>query len=220
MPNFTGLREAINQYILLIKKLTHILNKEQQKPLNDIIVKHLEEAHYIDDNYQNIVNKIREDFRVDLITRLINQLNGELFEVKSDLTIHQNYSKLWIHFKNRKDVLFSYCVEPFSAKGNDNGAMFVGLYGHKRALCNTIPDANILNDVWQHHHKLKTTTGNNLHLNSQNLLRILYDSKSDDYKKLATHIVEQIITFIKDTNQYILPIDDNAPVEKLKKEVF
>lgn len=217
VPNFTGLREAINQYILLIKKLTHILNKEQQKPLNDIIVKHLEEAQYIADNYQNVLNKIREEFRKDLIKNLKRRLNLELFEVQSDLSIHQKYSKLWIHYKNRKEP-FSFCVEPFSANGNGSGAMFVGLYGHEFALCDAIPEPNRLNDVWQHHIKLKTTEDNNLHLNSKNLLRILYESKSENYVKLLTHVLHQIISFIKDTNKYILPTDNKIPVEKIIKE--
>ena len=98
-----------------------------------------------------------------------------------------------------------------------SGAMFAGLYGHEFALCDAIPNPNRLNDVWQHHIKLKTTEDNNLHLNSKNLLRILYDLKSDKHKKLAGCVVEQVITFIKDTNKYILQVDDKAIVEKTKK---
>jgi hypothetical protein len=219
VPNFTGLREAINQYILLIKKLTHILNKEQQKPLNDIIVKHLEEAQYIADNYQNVLNTIRENFRKELKKRLEAILNDELFSVKTGRPIHQNYSQLWVHYKNRKHIPFSFGIEPFSANGNGNGAMFIGLFGYDGAKCKKLPNPNKLNDFWQHHSKLTTEADNNLHLNSKNLLRILYDSKSDDYKNLVTHVVHQIITFIENTNTYILPIEDKTTVKKVKKEI-
>jgi len=218
VPNFTSLREAINQYILLIKKLTHILNKEQQKPLNDIIVKHFEEAQYIADNYQNVINTIRERFRKELAKRLKTKLNDNLFSVKAGRPIHQNYSQLWIHYKNRKHIPFSFGIEPFSANGFGNGTMFVGLFAYNGAVCEALPKANKLGDAWQHHLELETASGNNLHLNSKYLLKVLYDSTTDAYEKLVKHVVEQIITFIKNTNKYVLPPEDNVTVEKIKKE--
>lgn len=218
VPNFTGLRESINQYILLIKKLTHILSKEQQKPLNDIIVKHLEESQYIADNYQKVINTIRERFRKELKKRLEKQLNEELFVIKEGRPIHQNYAQLWIHYNNRKHIPFSFGIEPFSGNGNGNGTMFVGLYGYKGALCEKLPNPNRLNNVWQHHHKLKTAAENNLHLNSKNLLKTLYNSTSEDYEKLVSCVVGQIITFIGETNKHILPTEDATTIEKVKKE--
>jgi hypothetical protein len=50
--NFTNLRETINQYILLIKKLTYTLNKEQQVELTSIMLNNLEEAKYVAENYE------------------------------------------------------------------------------------------------------------------------------------------------------------------------
>ncbi|WP_452218752.1 PDDEXK-like family protein [Lacinutrix undariae] len=218
VPNFTGLRETINQYILLIKKLTHILNKEQQEPLNAIIVEHLEEAQYIADNYQNVLNTIRENFRKELKARLEEVLNPELFHVEVGKPIDQSYSQLWIFYKNRKEIPYSYGVESFSGRGNNNGAMFVGLFGYNGAKCESLPTPNKLNDFWQHYKALKTMTDdNNLHLNSKNLLRILYDSKPDVYESLVSYVVTQIVAFIKDTNKYVLLTDNKIPVEKIIK---
>lgn len=204
VPNFTSLREAINQYILLIKKLTHILNIEEQKELEKTIVNHLEESRYIAENYQNLVNNIREEFRVDLKKRLSIDSRLKMFELKSELKIEQAYSKLWIHFKNRKDIPFSYGVEPFSAKGNGNGAMFVGLYGHEYAKCEGITAPLKLNDVWQHIQWLTTTKDDNrVHLNSPYLLKVLYNRESNEYEKLVSTILEQIVSFIEETNVFI-----------------
>jgi hypothetical protein len=204
VPNFTSLRESINQYILLIKKLAHILNTEEQKALSDTIVENLEESQHIANNYQNVINSIREAFRKELISRLKKHLEEELYEVKSDLPVFQNYSKIWIHFKNRQEVPFSYCVEPFSASGNSNGAMFVGLYGHDHSIAKTIPDPNRLNDVWQHIHWITTTENNQVHLNSPSLLKTLYDSKTNQYNNLIAEAFDQIVEFIEETNKYIL----------------
>ncbi|MEM5566934.1 PD-(D/E)XK nuclease family protein [Psychroserpens sp. AS72] len=216
VPNFTGLRESINQYILLIKKLTHILNKQEQKALKDTIVNNLEESKFIADNYPSVVNDIREGFREDLVLRLQDYLGSKIYSVKSDLSIYHVYSKIWIHFKDRKDIPFSYCVEPFSGRsnGHDSGRMFVGLYGHDKAKCEAIENPTILNDVWQHVHWLKTAKGNNLHLNSVKLLKALYNQESSLYKNLVDEVFNQIVEFIEKTNIYILK---NVDIVKDKK---
>ena len=203
VPNFTALRESINQYILLIKKITNTLNDKAEKELFDTMVENIEESRFIANNYQKLLNEIRENFRKELVTRLVDKLDKTRYSVKSELPVNQNYSKLWIHYENLQHVPFSFCVEPFSASGNSNGAMFVGLYGHKNAVCSLLPDPNRLNDVWRHVSWLQTPIGNSLHLNSPNLLRILYATNSNEYKNLVATTVSQVIEFINETEPYI-----------------
>ncbi|WP_282031751.1 hypothetical protein [Winogradskyella eximia] len=144
----------------------------------------------------------------------------EIADIKKVLSDTKLITKLWIHYVNRDNVPFSYGVEPFSAKGNGKGAMFVGLFGHENAICELIPETNKLNSFWQHYKELKTAGDkNDLHLNSHNLLKKLGGSNTEEYERLMKAVVNQIIKFIKDTNQYVLPIDDKATVEKVKKEV-
>lgn len=180
------------------------MNKKEQQELTDVIVKNLEASKYIADNYQNIVNDIRERFRHDVIKNLNKKLDSSLFIIKSDLPIHQNFSKIWIHFVNLDQIPFSYCIEPFSAKGNSDGSMFVGLFGHNHAKCESLPNPLKLNEFWQHIHWLKTSEGNNLHLNSPNLLKELFSQEADSYNKLINGIVDQIVKFVEQTNKYVL----------------
>uniref|UniRef100_UPI004049E3EF PDDEXK-like family protein n=1 Tax=Gelidibacter sp. TaxID=2018083 RepID=UPI004049E3EF len=203
VTNFPSLRESINQYILLIKKLTHTLNKEQEKELFDTMINNLEESRFVADNYQKVVNDIQEKFRMELKKRLENSLS-ETYNVVSDLPVNQSYSKLWIHFIKIENQSFSFCVEPFGGKGNGNGKMFVGLYGHNKVICKEIPSPERLNDVWQHVHFLTTSKNNNLNLNSPSLLKILYDSKSNEHEALVSTVFNQIVQFIEDTEPYLL----------------
>ncbi|KQC33029.1 hypothetical protein AAU57_06610 [Nonlabens sp. YIK11] len=203
VANFTALREAINQYILLIKKLTHTLDNKAEMELFDTMIDYFEESKYVADNYQKLVNTIRENFRKEIIKRLKISLDISKYDVISEHPIDQTYSKIWVHYIDKKHVPFSFCVEPFSGRGNTNGAMFVGLYGHKGAICSSLPNPNKLNDVWKHIQTLMTKSGNNLHLNSSDLLKKLYHSESDHYENLVSTTCQQIIQFIQETEPYL-----------------
>lgn len=203
VPNFTALRESINQYILLIKKLTNTLNDKAEKELFETMVDYMEESKYVADNYQKLVNGIRENFRNELLSRLEIKLDRNKYRIENQLPINQNYSKLCIHYVNLEHIPFSYFVEPFSANGNADGAMFVGLYGYNKVICNSIPDKNKFNDVWQHIKWLETANGNKLHLNSPNLLRVLHHKNSKDHEKLIVATVDQISNFIEETEPYL-----------------
>jgi hypothetical protein len=209
VSNFTGLRESINQYILLIKKLTNTLNNTAEMELFQSMAENMEEAKYVAENYQKLITRIREDFRKEVVKRLILELPADKYWIESKLPINQNYSKICIHYLNLKHIPFSYFVEPFSASGNADGAMFVGLYGYNNAICKTISNPNRFNDVWQHIQWIVTGDGNKLHLNSPNLLRKLYyknpndSDKFKDYDALVNATVTQTIEFIKATEPYL-----------------
>lgn len=209
VPNFTALRESINQYILLIKKLTHTLNDKAEKELFDTMVDSMEESKYVADNYQKLVKTIRNDFRKEITKRLRKVLLSDKYLIEGELPINQNFSKLNIHYVNLKKVPFSFVVEPFSGSGNADGAMFVGLYGHNKALCKSIPEPKRLNEWWQHIKWIKTNSDNNFHLSSPNLLKKLYyknsenPEKKEQYENLVSNICEQIMEFIKDTEPYL-----------------
>jgi hypothetical protein len=91
VANFTTLREAINQYILLIKKLTHTLDNKAEMELFDTMIDYFEESKYVADNYQNLLNTIREKFRKEIVNRLKEGLDSNKYEVKSEHHIDQNY---------------------------------------------------------------------------------------------------------------------------------
>ncbi len=66
VANFSSLRESINQYILLIKKLTNTMDDKYQAELLDVMMSNIEESKFIANNYDNAVLALKNNFRKDL----------------------------------------------------------------------------------------------------------------------------------------------------------
>lgn len=201
VPNFTGLREAINQYILLIKKLTNTLDTKTEKELFDIISDNLEESKYIVDNYQKLINTIRDSFRNDVKTGLENKLDNQKYTVEVGANIENSYAQLWVTYTGKVNHKLIYGIESFSGRGNKRGKMFVGVFG-KEALpeLKHFEELERINAFWQHVAYLKTKDDNSLNLNSSVLLNRIRD-KEAKYDTLLDTVVKQIILFINNTEK-------------------
>lgn len=199
VPNFTALREAINQYILLIKKLTHTLDHKAENELFDTMTDYLEESKFIVDNYQKLVNSIKNKFRNDIVNALNNQLNDTKYSLELGSPVHSNFSQLWISYKGKANHKFRYGIESFSGKGHKGGKMFIGVFGYD-PLPTLKNDAEYLNTGWQHVHYLTTKEGNNVNLSSTTLLQRIKDDKEiKKYEVLLDTVVNQILTFVATT---------------------
>lgn len=203
VPNFTSLREAINQYILLIKKLTNTLNMDAQEELFDTMTDYLNESKIIADNYNALVNHIRDKFRSDLKNALEEQIDSSRFKLVLGNDVDKYYAQLWIDFKGKVDHKFRYGIESFSGRGFNNGRMFIGILGYEPLMdFKKYPNKEWLHKGWQHIHRLKTPEGNHLSLNSSVLLNRIRDKKEIiKYNELLENTVNQIIEFIEKTEK-------------------
>ncbi len=157
VSNFTALREAINQYILLIKKLTNTMNTKQEKELLDIMMANLEESEFISNNYDKALVKLRDNFRKSLKAELEKHLCKEKYTIKNGSPVKNKFSQLWIHINNSPSPEFLFGVESFSGTGHKNGVMFVGLYDKNNSpLIAAIPEENRLNEGWKQVRYIKT----------------------------------------------------------------
>lgn len=207
VPNFTSLREAINQYILLIKKLTNTLDNKTEQDLFEAMIDNLEASKYIAENYQKLANRIREKFRKDVKEKLETKLKDKPYVVKIGKPIDSSFAQLWIYYKGVANHNLRYGIEPFSGKGIKNGRMFVGICGTE-----SLPKAFDINELtrfnkyWQHALLLSTADGNSLNLNSSVLLKRIIDDKEKEKKKyelLLNAVVEQVNTFIEGTEEQL-----------------
>lgn len=217
VPNFTALREAINQYILLIKKLTHTLDNKAENELFDTMTDYLDESKFIVDNYQKLVNTIRDKFRNDVKRSLETKLDKATYSLEIGAPIHNSFAQLWINYKGNVDHKFRYGIESFSGKGNAGGKMFVGVFGSESLpKFEFYPELERLNEVWQHIHYLTTTQDNSLNLNSTVLLQRIRDGKEiKKYEVLLETIVNQILVFISKTEKELdfILCEDNSAIE-------
>jgi len=199
VPNLTSVRESINQYILLIKKLTHNLHMEQEKELHQTMSRYLEEASYIANNYEDMVSKFRERYRKDLKLFLNSHLDLNKYTVENGLAVTNKYSQLWVYINNFDKEEIKFGVESFSGKGHDNGEMFVGLLDMKKSeVLKDLEVENEKNAFWRFTRPLLTADANKINLQDMFSIKIISNSENTQYLKIVENVGLQILQFIKD----------------------
>jgi hypothetical protein len=197
--NFTNLRETINQYILLIKKLTYTLNKEQQAELTKLMLDNFEGSKYISENYDRVLNQIRNNFRKQLIEKLQTSLDAKKYLVNEGASIQNKYSQIWISLIKQPEPEFQIGIESFSGRGNLNGNLFVGIYNPKNAIeIAELLDENKLSNVWRQSRFIKTESNNKVNLSNEYWMKVLADKNSSEYKRLIEKCEKDVISFIQE----------------------
>jgi hypothetical protein len=202
VANFSGLRESINQYILLIKKLTNTMADKYQTEIINLMMSNVEESKFIANNYDNALLNLKNNFRKDLMEKLKLDLS-----INYDLDLGaepkaNRISQLWIHLKSNPDFLFG--IESFSGAGNKNGDMFVGIISKgeiRSEILKSLPEENKLNDRWRQIRVLKTADLNPINLSHNYTIKILNNRGKENqssYKKLLNTCYEQVIGFVRD----------------------
>ncbi|OBX26821.1 PD-(D/E)XK nuclease superfamily protein [Gelidibacter algens] len=216
VPNFSTLREAINQYIVLIKKLTHTLNKEQEKKLLDVMKSHLEESRFVADNYNKMVIRLWNNFRIDLKKELLDRINKERYYITIDKKVYEKYSQLWIHFKSEPSPQFLFGVEPFSGAGHKEGKMFIGLYNSGNStLLKDLEEENKLSNKWKQVRYILTKDRNSISFSDNFTIDKL--ANQSDNKEYVNLFATQIIKFIEDYEK-LLPQEVFEQVQKMEGE--
>jgi hypothetical protein len=208
VPNFSGLREGINQYILLIKKITNTMDTKYQTELLDLMMSNIEEAKFIATNYDSALITLKDNFRRDLMSKLEVDLRANYDLDLGDEPKLTRISQLWIHLKSTPDFLFG--IESFSGHGHKNGDMFVGLMSRsikKSQILMSLPEENKINDGWRQIRFLKTEDLSPINLSNNSTIKILNNKGKENqssYKKLLNTCYEQILGFVKDYEK-VLP---------------
>ena len=199
VPNLTSVRESINQYILLIKKLTQNLNMEQEKELKETMSRYLEEASFIARNYDSMIYDSKKRFRDEVKRKLEDKLDPENYTLEFGLPVNKDYSQLWINFNSVDKDEFKFGIESFSGRGHDNGDMFVGLIDKVASpLLKDLSAENEKNKWWRFTRQVRTEDGNPINLHHIYTLKILARTESKEYQKLLNRVVDQSLQFIRE----------------------
>ncbi|TSE05871.1 PD-(D/E)XK nuclease family protein [Aquimarina algiphila] len=199
-------RESIKQYKILIQKITHTLNNEEDKELNALVMQHLEEASYISTKYHKVTNDLKQKFRKALLEELQSKiidgdtdLKGFTLESKKDIT--QVHAAIWLEHDDSKVSKKWFGIESFSGKGNGNGVLYVGLFAGQGAnLSESDKEFDRLNIYWPHHRKL-SFENQTIYLSNDSILKKMI--KEDLLKKMVDGCTTQIIDFIKENRRCI-----------------
>ncbi|WP_052752858.1 PDDEXK-like family protein [Kordia zhangzhouensis] len=191
-------RESIKQYKILIQKITHTLGNQQDKELKVAIVEHLEEASQIATTYQQVIRKIKNDFRVKVYELLVPKFPN--YSLKRPKDINQTYASIWFNEPTCAKNATWFAVESFSGYGNKNGILYVGIYSDNPNFKRE-ETFNRLNKWWLHY---KALTYNDEELNLSDLALLKTLSNRSNMEAIANSVVEQIIEFVKAHEKYLL----------------
>ncbi|MBE7639563.1 hypothetical protein GUB10_04380 [Salegentibacter sp. BLCTC] len=198
VPNIPSIRESINQYILLVKKLTHNLNMKQEQELRDTMARYLEEASFIAGNYDSMITDFKNKFRNDVKKALENHLDTNNYSLEKGSAVTANISQLWIIINSVDKEEFKFGIESFSGSGHNNGDMFIGLFDKVASpVLKDIPSENEKNQWWRFTRQLRTEDGNPINLHHIYTLKILARPESNEYQELLNRVVKTSLEFIE-----------------------
>lgn len=121
------LREAIKQYIYLIKKLTgQTLNKKMGEEIQDLILKNFLSAEQIVKEFEKIKYKISGSIRTRIADNLILELGSKYIVTKRN-NVGDTNSGIWLELKDYQNLGIYFGIEPFSGKGNVRNELFFGV---------------------------------------------------------------------------------------------
>jgi hypothetical protein len=196
VTNFVSLRETINQYILLIKKLTYTLNNKQNDELTGVMLANIKEALFIAKNLNKALDAVRERFRITLKEALEEALASKKYDVSLGYAIDKKHAQIWIALKEQQG--FRIGVESFSGNGHLDGSLFVGICNHgDSAVIKEIADDNKLNNMWRQVHRIKSNGGNYINLSNDYWIDVLLEEESAKYQELLALCKNQILAFIE-----------------------
>ena len=87
------LRESIKQYKILIQKITHTLGNQQNNELKTVVLNNLEEASLIASKYNQVVKKIKEDFRNKVVELLKIEITE--YSISKPKEVTKQYASIW-----------------------------------------------------------------------------------------------------------------------------
>ncbi len=129
--DYPSIREGINQYITLLKKITHqTTNLNLSMEVQNIILNNIESSQLIYDNFDKAIYKITSEVRNKVIEGLKTRIDNR-FEISEQYIMNNKSAFAPIFISSNflpKDVKFA--IEGFNyfMTGHKNGALYYGVW--------------------------------------------------------------------------------------------
>lgn len=192
------LRETIKQYIILMKKLTNTIDKEEEKELLELILNNYESSIFLANNINKTIANFNDKIRQSIFKSLTDQI-GENYFIDLGKNTDAVYSQIWIRVKGHKgDQLifgiqnFSVTADPFFGRG-----IIIGIFVMNG---NYIEDYKKLGEkrsnYWCAVEKFQSYKNLEIDLQDHVFLNKLFTS-DDFYNGFVEHIVSETIVYLK-----------------------
>lgn len=222
--NVAQLREAIKQYYLLIKKLTHQMMDPNSLSIRKLLFEHGESSQYIAENFQNIKNEIKERFRNDVANLLNQKLNdGRVNCVPRNKVSNKGIAQIFVYLNHFQETGFLILIETFSGFSGAHGAeMFIGL-AVPNLSNRDFPISGEVNNFdtafWKAVNYIEIDK-KRVNLEDISFLEKIMEPSSEKYQRVLQSFVVQCVSFIDNQYPVIQAYFENKKIEEsnIKKE--
>lgn len=201
--DYPALREGIKQYTLLIKKLTHTMNNEEENQLFKLILRNYDEALYLANNINKALIKFKSKIREDVINKLQDKLENK-YELFRGGNIDSTYSQIWIKIKGLEEKKIFFGIQSFAlVKDNNFPQLFVGIFIFNGLYHETYKDLGTKkSNWWVQQHLFEDFQGYETDLCNKRTIKKLFTDEGF-YTGFIDHIVSQSVKYIHEHHQNV-----------------
>lgn len=216
------LRESIRQYIILLKKLTHTMEKKEQEELYQLILNNYEEASVVKANFDASIVDLKRRLR-NTVIQLLTEKIGEDYQIIKGERIENTYAQVWIIPKRFPKSSMYFGIESFSGRGVPDPRLFIGIINMKGSNTNRSPFWDLeryknkdtrKDNRWIHLQFFEHYGDVSMNLSSKRTIKAL--ANSTFFTAFATNMVDQIIGYLKEETRFLV---DFLEQEQLKENV-
>lgn len=190
------LRESINQYIILIKKITNTMDNKEQRELEKIILSNYEVSSFVASNFEKAAQNLKEKFRCDVINLLKVEI-GDKYLIESGSPASFTNSQIWIKPISIHNSHLCFGIESFSGKNHFN-TLIIGIF-NKNAPTKTgyseIEGVDSYSNWWLNVKYFEDFQNKKIYLGSSETISLIY-SDLDFRKGLLNDIVRQVKEYL------------------------
>jgi|AntDeeMinimDraft_5_1070356.scaffolds.fasta_scaffold01200_6 hypothetical protein len=186
------LRESIKQYLILIKKLTDTMGKEEDKELTNLILENFESVKVINKNFYKAVYNQRDKIRDKVYERLKEKLGDENYVFEKGGFGKDLQSHIWVTPEKTKDTDIWFCISSFGYGGFIDNDFFIGIVDYGGENKEDIKTRKLFKfDKYEP-------------INFGNLDFIKGTTTKDFYDKLIEEIIDQSLDYIKNNKDRLI----------------
>ena len=202
------LKASIKQYLILIKKMTNSMDEKEKEEMNAIMAKHFEEAEYIKNNIDGLKKQIGEEVRTEVL-KLCKERFKEDFIITPGKDTSNQYSQIWLKFKNHQNANLFFGIESFSHLLEE--VMYVGILNNGGKELSYMYGERSDSIWWPYYTLIEEFEGYRIYFDEPKTLERLYFDK--DFKsRFAEHLVDELEKFVNIYKSSLLEYLDTKKV--------
>jgi hypothetical protein len=180
VPDVPFVRETLQQYLILIKKLTNTMGDNGNRELNNIILDHYDTAKYISDNFNNVRLEMPKVIRSGVLNQLKTKYSAK-YDYKPNQASDFINMGLTLQSSEMSKIKLKFGIESFSGIGFKPKCLFIGILDDndiKPKYSEHMNYKRYNNTGWYNIIDIKDSEGRTVNLSDPTTLKKLYNDDS------------------------------------------